>query len=131
MPSCAFQRRPAGRRVRAEHPHLAGVAAAVALEHLDRRRLAGAVGAEQREDLAAADVEVQPVDGGGVAVALDQPPDRDRRLGVQGPRLGTPAQRRGRGRTGHGHPVSPPTPIPRPLPNRSRGDLRRRLALRR
>ena len=44
---------PALRRVDAEHLDLARVALAVALEDLDRRRLAGAVRAEQAEDLAA------------------------------------------------------------------------------
>ncbi len=42
-----------GPRVAPEHADLAGVALAVALEHLDARRLAGAVGAEQAEHLAA------------------------------------------------------------------------------
>ena len=41
-------------RVEAEHLDLAGVAVAVALEDLDGRRLAGAVRAEQAEDLAGA-----------------------------------------------------------------------------
>ena len=69
---------PAGRRrVLAQHPHLAGVAVPVALADLHRRRLAGAVRSEQREDLPAPEVEVQPVDGGEVAVALHQPPDGD------------------------------------------------------
>ena len=38
------------------------------LEDLDGRRLAGAVGAEQAEALAGADLEVEPVDGAHVAV---------------------------------------------------------------
>ena len=41
-------------RVEAEHAHRAGVGPAVALEDLDRRRLARAVGAEQAEHLARA-----------------------------------------------------------------------------
>ena len=41
------------RRVDAQHLDLARVALAVALEDLDRRRLAGAVGPEESEDLAA------------------------------------------------------------------------------
>ena len=53
----------------AEHAHLAGVGAAVALEDLDRGRLAGAVGAEEAEDLAAVDGEVDALEGFDVAVA--------------------------------------------------------------
>ena len=47
-------------------------AVAVALEDLDRRRLAGAVGAEEAEHLADADVEADPADGLVGAVALAQ-----------------------------------------------------------
>ena len=47
-------------------------------QHLDRRRLAGAVGPEEAEDLPRLDVEGDPVDGGEVAVSLDQPVDLDR-----------------------------------------------------
>ena len=74
--------------VDAEDHRLAAVRAAQALEDLDRRRLARAVRPEQPEDLARGDVEIDPVDGDQVAVALDQPPDpddrtgRDRSLGV-------------------------------------------------
>src|SRR5439155_12751152 len=50
------------RRVRAEHRHRARVAATVALEDLDRRRLSGAVRPEQREDLALADLEADATD---------------------------------------------------------------------
>ena len=46
-------------RVEAEHAHRAGVGPAVALEDLDRRGLARAVGAEQPEHLAGADLEVE------------------------------------------------------------------------
>ena len=49
--------RPAG--VDTQHPHLAGGARAVALEDLDRGRLAGAVGAEEAEHLAGGDVEAR------------------------------------------------------------------------
>ena len=45
---------------------------AEALEDLDRRRLAGAVGAEEGEDLAAADLEVDAADRLVIAVALVQ-----------------------------------------------------------
>src|SRR5206468_1701862 len=47
----------------------------------DQRRLAGAVGAEQRQNLAAADVEIdrfQRIDAG--AVGLAQPADREDRV---------------------------------------------------
>ena len=47
-------------------------------EHQDGRRLAGAVLAEQPEDLAGVDLEVEVVDGDEVAVALGQPAGRDR-----------------------------------------------------
>ena len=39
------------RRIDAEHAHLARVATAIALENLHRRRLARAVGAQEREHL--------------------------------------------------------------------------------
>ena len=48
--------------IEAEHPHLAGVGAAMALEDLDQRGLAGAVGAEHGEHLAAAHGEVEAVE---------------------------------------------------------------------
>jgi hypothetical protein len=38
--------------IEAEHRDLAGITRAVALEDLDRRRLAGAIGSEDGEDLA-------------------------------------------------------------------------------
>ena len=74
-------------RVGAEHLDLTGAGLAEALEDLDGRRLAGAVGPEEREDLAAADLEVDPADGLVVAVALVQRPDRDDRLAGRRPRL--------------------------------------------
>src|SRR5262249_53688031 len=67
-------------RIDSEHAHLAGRAGAETLEDLDRRRLAGAVRAEEREDLAALDLEVDPRDRFEPAIALAQPPDRDHRL---------------------------------------------------
>ena len=49
-------------------------------EHPDRRRLAGAVGAEQAEHLAGADLEVDALDGLDAArVGLGQPAHLDRR----------------------------------------------------
>ena len=53
-------------------------AAAVALEDLDGGRLAGAVGAEQAEDLAALDLEGEPAHGLDRAVGLAQVGDLDR-----------------------------------------------------
>ena len=47
----------ADRPLDAEHLDVTAVALAVALEDLDRRRLAGAVGTEQAEHLAGADLE--------------------------------------------------------------------------
>ena len=48
-------------------------------QHLHQGRLAGAVGAEHAEDLTAADLEVDAVDGAVVAEGLDQPVRGDRR----------------------------------------------------
>ena len=90
-------------RVLAEHLDLAAVAVAVALEDLDRRRLAGAVRAEQAEHLAGADLEVD---------AADAP--RGRRSSCGGPRpdgaheLELDAQRRRAG-SGLASPVSAST----------------------
>ena len=59
-------------RVVPEHAHGAGGGRAVALERLERRRLARAVGAEQGEDLSALHAEVDPVDGDVLAVDAPQ-----------------------------------------------------------
>ena len=67
-------------RVVPEHRHLALVPMAEALQDLDRRRLAGAVRPQQREDLAPGDLEVHPVDRLQGPVRLAQPPDRNRCL---------------------------------------------------
>ena len=76
-PLAEVRRRPLG--IGAEHAHLAGVAVAVALEDLDGRRLAGAVRAEQPEDLAFLDREVDPAHRLEVPVGLAQAADLDRR----------------------------------------------------
>ena len=55
-----------------EHLDVAGVVGIESLEDFDRRRLAGAVRAEQAEALAASHFEVEAVDGDDVAVALDE-----------------------------------------------------------
>src|SRR5687767_993395 len=75
--------------VETQDADLATVRGAQALEDLDGRGLAGAVGAQQAEDLARSDVEVDAGDGLDVAVALGQaanpddraPPDRDGHAG--------------------------------------------------
>ena len=71
-PDPLAQRRAAVLRIDAEHRHVAAVAGAVALEDLDRRRLAGAVRPEQAEHLALLDGEADAGDGIDLAVALAQ-----------------------------------------------------------
>jgi hypothetical protein len=80
-PDTRPQRRGVGPRVEPEHPHLAGVRAAVALAALDRRGLAGTVGAEQPEHLSGPDVEGEPVDGERLAVPLGEATRGDDGLG--------------------------------------------------
>jgi hypothetical protein len=58
--------------VAAQDRHAPGVALAVALEDLDRRRLARTVRPQQPEDLAALDVEVDPAHGLDAPVGLLQ-----------------------------------------------------------
>ena len=65
-------------RVLAEHGHVAAVARPVALEDLDRRRLAGAVRAEEPEDLALGDLEAHAAQRLVGAVRLAQLVDGDR-----------------------------------------------------
>jgi len=67
-------------RIVAEHLDLARAGLAKALQDFDRRRLAGPVGAEEGEDLAAPDLQVDPADRLVVVVALAQPADRDDRV---------------------------------------------------
>src|SRR5262249_1180829 len=62
-----------------EDAHLARVAAAVPLEDLHRRRLAGAVRAEKTEDLALLDREVDPPHRLEAPVGLAQAAHLDRR----------------------------------------------------
>ena len=80
-PRRARIRRPCGRRVEAEDPQLAGGGRRGAADHPHRRRLAGAVGSEEAERLAAVDLDVDAVDGGEVAEALDQAACFDQRSG--------------------------------------------------
>ncbi len=59
-------------RCLAEHLDLALVGVGQPEEHVDRRGLTGAVGAEERDDLALADREVDAVDGADAAERLDE-----------------------------------------------------------
>ncbi len=68
------------RGVLAEDRDLARRALAIALEHLDRRGLAGAVRAQEGEDLAPLDGQVQATDGLEVAIGLAQARDADDRI---------------------------------------------------
>src|SRR5665213_1748915 len=67
-----------------EHRHLAGVTCAVALEDLDGGGLAGAVGSEERQDLAALHFEVDPTECHEVAVGLRQAGDPYGDIGPRG-----------------------------------------------
>src|SRR5437588_642256 len=78
--------RPVG-GIMAEHGHLAARSRAVALEALDRGRLARPVGAEQPEDLPAADADVDPAHRLVLAVALAQGAHLDRRGSLAHPRI--------------------------------------------
>ncbi len=97
MPSRLRQVGVGVRGVDAEHVDVAGVAVAVALEDLGGRGLAGAVGAEQGEHLAAHDVEVDAVGGLRLAVRPAQAPGADRQVGAVGHRDDECARIRGRG----------------------------------
>ena len=59
-------------RIVVEDRDLAAVTVPIPLEDLGGGRLAGAVGTEQRQHLAAYDVEVDAIDGLGLAVVLAQ-----------------------------------------------------------
>ena len=75
-------------RVQAQHPDLTRVLAPQPLEDLDRRGLAGTVGADQTEDLAVMDGEVEVVDDGPAVVGLGEPANGDDWLGRAGRGLG-------------------------------------------
>ena len=86
----------AGRRAPGRGPStrtVPGVGPAVALEDLDGRGLARAVGSEQPEHLAGADLEVELVDRARRPVRLAERGDGDRRVGRCSP-LRSPATRR-------------------------------------
>src|SRR5262249_57359827 len=73
-------------------------------EHLHRGGLAGAVRAEEAEDLAATDVEADVVDRGEIAEPAGEPFRDDRRLPVAGGGRRGPEPRRGRVGGGAGLP---------------------------
>ena len=83
-PDAAAEDARALARIHAEHGDLPGTAHAVALEDLDRGRLAGAVRAEQAEHLAALHGEIDSADGLELAVGLAQSGDRDGQPGGGG-----------------------------------------------
>ena len=81
-------------RVETENPHGSAVRSPESLADLDRRRLAGAVRAEQREHLAAPHGEREPVDRTPPGVRLHQPVDHDGSFGHR-PSLRTARAARG------------------------------------
>jgi hypothetical protein len=78
------QRRALSGGIEPEHSHLPAIGGPVPLEDLDRRRLARAIGTDQRRDRARCDLEVEPVDHRPAAIALAQLADEDRRRGGRG-----------------------------------------------
>ena len=92
-PASAAQRRRLAYRIEPEHPHRARLRGAETLADLDRRRLAGPVGAQQREDRPALDRHRDPVDRASPAVHLDEVADLDGRRtgGIHLASLGIPA----------------------------------------
>ena len=68
----------------AEHLYLAGIGVDEPFQNLDRRRLAGAVRAQQPEALPDAHIEVKTCDGYDAAVPLDQARASDRELRTRG-----------------------------------------------
>ena len=85
-----LQRFGVGLPVEAEHLHFAGVALREALADLDRRRLAGAVRAQQPEAFAGLHLEVEAAHGYDVFVRLTKIADAEHRLwhGREGSRCG-------------------------------------------
>ena len=83
----------------AEQPGLARARRQQAGEHFHGGGLAAAVGAEEAEDLAAADAETHPVHGGEIAETPGQVAGLDGHLGVRV---------RGQWREGHGPVAAPP-----------------------
>ena len=77
MPIARLQLGTLSTWVDAEHCDVAAVAPPVALEDLHRRRLAGAVGSQQGEHLAAPDLEVDAAHGLQIPVGLLEPAHLD------------------------------------------------------
>jgi hypothetical protein len=67
-------------RIKPRHANGAGVGRAQAFDHFEGRGFAGAVGTEDAEDLARVHGEVDAIDGGKLAVALDQASDINDRI---------------------------------------------------
>ena len=123
-PDARLERVGAAGDVDAEDADLAPVGLAQPLEDLDGRGLARTVRAEQAEDLALRDVEVDAVDGLDVAVALGQAADADDGFGVDGG-----AHRRRCWHIGRGlrrRPLTAPVPPPGPPPTRRTSRYRAR-----
>ena len=78
-PTRARSARPPVRGSSPEHPDRAGVRGAIALDDLDGRGLARAVGPQQRDELARRTARETPSSTARAPVALDEPVDRDRR----------------------------------------------------
>ena len=115
----------AARRVEPDDPGLPGGRLGQAEEHEDRRRLARAVLAEQAEDLAGADLEVEVVDRDEVAVALGQA--RESGCGCRpAGHLAPAACRRATCRLGA--PLGAPAAAPWSVPAAGAGPCRRRCA---
>ena len=87
-------------RLAADRPALEGPRAGVGLveagEQVEERRLAGAVGPDQRGDRAALHLEVVDVDGDEAAEAARDPVDHEDRVGLGHPGAGPDADGRGR-----------------------------------
>ncbi|MOA22061.1 hypothetical protein D3C78_1425910 [compost metagenome] len=83
------------REVHAEDADRAGRGRDQAQEHLDGRGLAGSVGSQEAQDLAAGDREGDVIDRDEGSENLAKPRRLQHRPGRHGPRLDAPRQRRG------------------------------------
>src|SRR5262249_33786038 len=79
-PMAAAFHRPAAREVDGPQADATGVGSVVAGEHVEERRLPGAVGPDQADDFAVADLEIDAVERLQAAKRLAQPPDDEQRL---------------------------------------------------
>ena len=84
-----------GGQLEAEHVHVALVGDRLRREEAHRRRLPGAVRAEQADARAGRDVDVEAGHGGDLAVALDHAAELDRELAHRPPNLARAACRVG------------------------------------